>query len=234
MKLKQNKLIRVAIVMVILVPVLFIIKDVFLVTGVNRLGVQAWVLSIQLIALFLIVPIISGFIVTTLFQKEYEEKTIINQLMIPISRTDFILGKLFVWMVIHMSLVGIILIGVYIGIMILFPNEITISYFVELGFTFFKSGLFNLLALMPIMSIAILQKNLFYPSLIVCLLVTAIGVSAVNMDEMVGLLLPWSAANILGTTQIEGAWQIIGMLSIIGCSLLGISFSLYFFSRQDL
>ncbi|MBE6024327.1 MAG: hypothetical protein E7231_14275 [Cellulosilyticum sp.] len=234
MKLKHNKLMTVSFMMACLAPLLIIIKDVYLVTGVQAMGIKAWIVTLRQIILFLVVPIISGFVITVLIQKEYEEKTIISGLMVPISRRTFVLGKLCIWGILHMFLVLITLGVGYIGIAILFPYEITREYIIHMGHQFMRGGFFNFLTLIPIMSLAICQRKLFYPSLIMCLIVTAIGVGGVSMDGIWAVLLPWSAVSVLSSIELEGVYKMIGTISIIATGVIGVWNAIYILNKQDL
>lgn len=233
-KLKHNKLIPITCIIAFMLPMLITLKDLFLNAGIRKLGLEYWVMSMQTIILFLILPVLSGFIITVLVQREYGERTLINNLTAPVSRTKFICSKLIVWAVWHMVLTIIILLVTCFGGFILFYNGMNILQALHTSTLFLKSGLLIFITLIPLMAIAILQRKLFYPSLILCLFFTVIGVSGSNMEGIFPFILPWSAANILSMMKVQGLYLTTGRISIIFCAIISIFLSIYIFKEQNI
>lgn len=90
--------------MVILPTVWMIYKDTILTTPPAQ--ISNWIQSVNVItSLFL--SIASGFVITFLIQGEYEDKTIINVLSAPTSRSVFLFSKFLVWLLWYLQLLGI-------------------------------------------------------------------------------------------------------------------------------
>jgi len=52
----------------------------------------------------------SGFVLTTLIQREYQDHTMINVLTAPVARTKFIMSKLLAWFIWHFTTLAVVII----------------------------------------------------------------------------------------------------------------------------
>ena len=93
LKIKKNKMTFLGMAIVILLPVLLIAKGLFL-DGDSR-EYMDWFMTVSMVTM-LVFPIVSGFVITTIVQKEYQDKTLRNILTAPASRVNFVIAKLFV------------------------------------------------------------------------------------------------------------------------------------------
>ena len=103
LKLKRSKLIPVCTLIALVVPVFMIILD-----AMDKVGITAdmegcdWLIRLIIPIQMFIYPILSGFIITFLIQKEYVERTMLNTLTAPVNRTKLILSKFVIWMGWHL------------------------------------------------------------------------------------------------------------------------------------
>lgn len=90
----ENKAAWIGTIIVSLVPLLLILKSLYL--DPQRGEYMDWFMTVSMLNT-LIFPIISGFIITAIVQREYQEKTLRNILSAPTSRENFVIAKLAVW-----------------------------------------------------------------------------------------------------------------------------------------
>jgi len=234
MKIKNNKMIYICSFIAVIVPVLIVIKDLFYLTSVQRVGIDAWIISIVSIVLLSVYPVLSGFIITYLIQKEYGDQTIINTLTAPTSRTSFLLSKVIVWALWHISATIICLLITYVGCYILFPAHFSVDTVIKIAVMFFKCSILNFVSLLPVFWVTIKQKKLFYPSLLICLLFVIIGLGSMNMPIALASILPWSAVMVLCSYETINIYYLIGVFSLSICGLASFILSIRLFKHQNL
>lgn len=235
MKFRHNRLCMVCAVIAFAFPLLVALKDWQIhAAGAQDIGFNSWCDGTRDIGLTLILTILSGFLVTFFCQKEYAERTIISQLTCSISRINFLIGKLSAWAIWHVVLTLIFFISTGIGAAILYPHAISVSIFLQIAWQFLMHGIWIFLSMLPLFAAAIVQREIFYPSLLLTLAMTLISTFAYVMKGLLPFLLPWSAARLLGTEELDGTYLIISLLSVIICAIIGWSLSLVGFLRQDI
>ena len=226
MKLKRNRLLMVCSIVAILLPALSL-------GGSAQSSLSESIFSLQFTCQLVVYPILSGFIITFLFQKEYGDHTIINNLLAPISRIKFLIGKLTIWGLWHITIticfLAIACVGVYFsyGETVFFENGAAIIGVV------LKAGIFNLGTLLPVAWIAVIQRKTFYPSLFFTLIITALGFVGMTPPGLLLNLIPWTAVYqiiIPGREVING----VAYTSIIVCSALGFGLAAYSIKKQEL
>ncbi|MDF2505388.1 ABC transporter permease [Clostridium sp.] len=231
-KLKRNKLMIACTLIGVFLPLVmigsdisssdFIIEKFTVIEWVNRL-----ILPIQLI----IYPVLSGFVITFLIQKEYMERTMINTLTAPTNRNKFLIGKFIIWATWFVFLTVLFLLIAYGGVSLLYGNSQLQKFLPEIIKTCLKAGILNLLSMTPILVICIFQKNVFYPSLLFSCIVAGIDFVGLYWSESIRRLVPWSAVTSVSLLNDSSS---TAYLSILCCFLLGIGISLYSFNHQDL
>jgi len=180
--------------------------------------------------------VMSVFVLTTLIQREYQDHTMINVLTAPVSRTRFIISKLFAWLIWHLVtlVIGILLIvaGYIIFSESFFTNEI-----VNFVRNFTIIGLLSFVSMIPLIWVAILQRKTFSPTIIL-----GIGMAIMYMsvaDNMILNYIPWSAVSIIGIGFSESISTIgmerliIGLTSIFATGILGLVLACLSFAKQD-
>lgn len=234
MKIKNNKMVYICTFIAAIMPVLIVIKDLFQITSIQRVGFDAWINSIVTIVLLLVYPVLSGFVITYLIQKEYVNQTIINTLTAPISRITFLLSKVIVWALWHISVTIICLFITYGGCYIFFQEYFNVDVASKIAALFLKCSILNLVSLLPVLWVTIKQKKVFYPSLLICLLFVIIGVGSMSMPISLASILPWSAVMVLCYYKTINIYYIIGIFSLSICGLVSFILTIGSFKYQDL
>jgi bacitracin transport system permease protein len=226
MKLKRNRFLPVCSAIALLWPIL-------LMNAGSPETAIGYIFRLQFLCQLTVYPVLSGFIITFLIQREYADLTVINILTAPVSRIKFLLGKLIVWALWHIAItIGFLIIscaGVYFsyGDSALFENFPAILALVM------KAGILFLGTLFPVAWVAVLQKKAFYPSLLLTLIMTALGVSGLLQPGLLGSLIPWAAVYLLvipGAELVSGA----AYASVIACTVVGFGLAVYSVKRQEL
>ncbi|VYU68264.1 ABC-2 family transporter protein [Clostridium tertium] len=232
LKLKRNKLLLVCTLIALIIPTLMILVDIkdknsitAVMSGIEWL--QRLVLPIQVI----VYPVLSGFIITFLIQKEYTERTIINTLTAPTNRIKFLLCKYIIWTLWFLVITSGFLLITYAGYISLFglkEFQSSINVITELCL---KTGLLNLLSMSPLLIVCILQRNIFYPSLLFSCFVSGIGFAGLYWPENIRNLIPWSAVTSISLLDTQ---KLLPYISILICYFLGIIISSIYFKKQNL
>ncbi|CAD0146664.1 ABC transporter multidrug-family permease [Streptococcus thermophilus] len=232
LKLKRNKLLPVCSLLAILIPVFMIIvdlreKDAIAVSMIGIDWLRRLIIPIQII----VYPVLSGFVVTFLVQKEYVEHTMINTLTAPTNRVKFLLGKYLIWTV------------WFIGITLAFIIVTSLGYSALFGFSEFKSsaseiielclktGILNLLSMSPMLIVCVLQRSTFYPSLLFSCVISGIGMVGLYWPESLRNVIPWSAVTSITLLDTQST---LPYVMIILCYIIGLLASSYCFRKQNL
>jgi bacitracin transport system permease protein len=232
LKLKSNKLLPVCTFLALILPGFMLIVDLmdksFIIANMSW---NDWLFRLVLPIQVIVYPVLSGFVLTFLIQKEYSEKTIINTLTAPTSRIIFLLGKYTIWV----SWVLIITIGflalTYAGVYSLFGKVLFQESIARVTELIIKIGILNLLSMSALLITCILQRSVFYPSLLFSCLVAGMGFSGLYWPEMIRDIIPWSAVT---SITILNTQTMLPYTSILIGHFIGLLLSIYFFVKQDL
>lgn len=233
MKMKKSRMIYVCSLIAFIIPVLIVIKDLFYISSVKRVGMDAWIHSIVMTVLLLVYPVLSGFIITYLIQKEYGDYTIINTLTSSISRTSFLCSKIVVWFIWHFFVALTCSIITCIGCFALFPADFGGAVVLKITSLFLKCSILNFVSLLPLLCIAINQRKVFYPSLLTCLLFAILGVAGTNMPIGLASILPWSAVTVICFNTVN-IYYIISIIILSICGLVSLKLSVDLFKKQNI
>jgi len=227
MKLKRDRLLIVCTVTAILLPVMT------LGGGANGVPPLGFIFRLQMMFQLCVYPVLSGFIITFLMQKEYGDLTIISLLTAPVSRMKFLLGKLTVWFIWHMAVTAAFLIISCAGVYGLCGRAEFIGVLPFAVKGILTTGIFNFGTLLPAAWIAVLQRKMYYPSLLYTLAVTMLGFAGLLQPGLLGSVMPWSAVLLLimpGDEVFIGA----AYTSIALCASVGFVLAAYSFKKQEL
>lgn len=233
LKLKKDAMFFVGTMLAIITPVLLIIKDSKLATPPNE--ILPWVMSCCLVN-FTVLSILSGLIITNLVQKEYQSCTLTNILISSTSRLAFIFSKLIVWFLWYFIMLIFIGAITVLGGKLIYPAQFNLSFVKSTIELFVRFGLLNFISSIPLLWITILQKKLFYPSILTAIGFTAILVGGISISlEMLlpASFIPWTAVSIIAIYHNGSPCMEIGMVSIILTGLIGLFLSYCSFIRQD-
>lgn len=233
LKIRKNKMALLGMAIVILLPILLILKGIFL-DGINR-EYRDWFMTVSMVTM-LVFPIVSGFVITTMVQKEYQDKTLRNILTAPTLRSVFVVAKTLVWLFWYILTLFFAEIAVVAGIYILFPDEFTSINLQYAVFSYTQGCLFSFVAMLPVLWITIKQTVLFYPSILATLGVTVLQMAGRQITEELLLpasLCPWTAVSISGMVQAGTLYWIICTISILFCGIIGFFGAILSFIHQD-
>lgn len=232
LKLKRNKLFPVCTLLALLLPTLMIIVDITDKGSIiSKITLSSYIIRLVIPIQVIVFPVLSGFILTFLFQKEYGEKTLINTLTAPTNRTKFIVGKYLIWTVwVFLITVGFLLIS-YVACYSLYGNQEFREAFKNITELIIKIGLLNWLSMSPLLIICILQRITFYPSLLFSCIISGISFTGLYFPERIRDIIPWSAVT---SITLLNSQSILPYISIIITHLLGLFLGIYLFKKQDL
>lgn len=233
LKLKKDYMFFTATAISISIPVFIIIKDRFLSVPPSEL--TDWIMSCCIVD-FLILSALSGFIITNLVQKEYQSGTLTNILSSAVSRASFVFSKLAVWFFWYAIMLFLIEMVTIFGSRMMYPSQFHTSFAKMILMMYTKTGLLAFAASIPLLWIAILQRKLFYPSLLTALGFTGIFLGGFNISlEMIlpASIIPWTAVPLVSVYQVRNPYMMIGLISVVLTGITGLLLALRSMYRQE-
>ncbi len=232
LKLKRNKLFPACTFLALALPALMILVDYMdkelIITKMNGI---VWLSRLVLPLQVIVYPVLSGFVLTFLIQKEYAEKTMINTLTAPTNRINFLLGKYIIWVSWFIIITLGFLVITYAGFYSLYGKALFQESIGSITESILKTGMLNLLSMSPLLIVCVLQRSVFYPSILFSCLVSGVGFSGLYWPEIIRNLIPWSAVT---SITILDAQTLLPYASIFIGHFLGLILSMYSFKKQDL
>lgn len=241
-KLKHEWLLMICYLIIIGIPIVTIAANLIVKVQItSSVGQTAeaginFIKNLQLLNQPMVFPILSSFVISFLFQKEYADRTLLNILTAPVERFNFFFTKILIWfgwmLVALISFLLVVLAGVYLidGAPIL---EQVLEFAVK---HILQYGLLSILTFLPVVIVAILQKNNFYPVILVALGFTALGYAGagVSLPDKLASLLPWTA--IFRMTFVTKAVVNLALAypSILICGAVSLLLAFYLFKKQEL
>lgn len=232
MKLKRNRIFAVCSLLTLFASAFIVFKDLVIVENPPE-NYQTWLMSIYIIVGALL-SIMSGFIITFLMQREYEDRTINNVLTAPTSRIRFLLGKLAIWFIWYLgTLVGVVIIYA-IGGWLIYPDTFGLAGMKSLVVTMLKYCLLGFVAALPLLTVSVMQRKLFYPTIMVALTFTGIEMFAMNMPFKFARVIPWSAVVVQSLVELPFKEDLLTLGSIFLTGIIGFVAAYWLFKKQDL
>lgn len=236
MKVRKSKIFIVCTLISIMVPIFIIFKDAVLLNNTPAITPKEWIFSGATINI-LILPLMGGFIITYLIQREYQEQTITNVLNATIIRRNFVISKLLIWLVWYIVVLLLIECIYIVGYYIIYPNDFNLIGIKYLLNIFSTSSMLNFITFIPLMIIALKQRKIFYPAIMFSLAFIAIQAASFSISSemlLLGCIFPWSASSIVTFFTLPSNYQIICYISISLTGIFGILGSIYYFNKQDI
>lgn len=233
LKLKKDTMFFTGTFISVITPAFLIVKDKYLSVPPNE--ITEWVMSCCLVN-FMIFSVLSGFIITNLVQKEYQSGTIINILSSSVSRIAFVCSKLAIWFLWYAVVLIFIEIVTLLGGKLIYPSQFNVDFIKMVIVMFSKFGFLSFISFIPLLWITILQRKLFYPSILAAIGFTGFLLGGFNISsEMIlsASIVPWMAVSLVSVYQVESLYIEIGLIAIILTGLMGLFFSCYSFYKQD-
>lgn len=232
MKLRRNRIFAVCSLLTLLVSAFMVFKDLVIVESPIE-NYQTWLMSVYVVV-GMVLSIMSGFIITFLMQREYEDRTINNVLTAPTSRWRFLLGKLVIWFIWYLgTLIGVIVIYT-IGGWLIYPDTFGLTGTKMLITTLLKYCLLGFIAAIPLLTVSVMQRKLFYPTIMVALAFTGIEMFAINMPFKLARIIPWSAVVVQSLMDLTSKDDLLTLGSIFLTGIVGLVAAYWLFKKQDL
>lgn len=232
LKLKRNKLFPVCTFLALALPAFMIVVDLMDKNSIiTKMTGSEWLQRLIIPIQVIVYPVLSGFTLTFLIQKEYAEKTVINTLTAPTSRTKFLHGKYIIWVAWGVIITLGFLTITYAGFYSLFGRELFQESIRSITELILKTGILSLLSMSPVLIVCILQRSVFYPSLLFSCVVSGVGFAGLYWPEAIRNFVPWSAVT---SITVLDSQALLPYSSILIGHILGLLFSVYCFKRQNL
>ncbi len=232
MKLKRNRIFAVCSLLTLFASAFMVFKDLVIVESPIE-DYRFWLPTVYLVVGALL-SIMSGFIITFLLQREYEDRTINNVLTAPTSRLRFLLGKLAIWLIWYVgTLIGVVIIYT-IGGWLIYPDTFGLTGTKSLVTTLLKYCLLAFVAAIPLLTVSVMQRKVFYPTIMIALAFTGIQMFAVNMPYKFARIIPWSAVVVQSLAELPFKDDLITLGSIFLTGIIGFVAAYWLFKKQDL
>lgn len=228
-KIRKNKIFYICTILVVISAVWIVYKDLVLTTPPD--DPANWLQSAMVVGTVFL-SIASGFVVTFLMQREYEDKTIINVLTAPTPRVTFIISKLtiwFMWYIVTLSLCTIIYI---VGGKLIYHGNFGGNEILMLFEMIVRTRLLSFVASTPLLLVAVMQRRTFYPAIMFSLVFTGVELFALVLPVKLSCLIPWSAVMLSGY-GLSGTYLVKALVSIILTGVIGVIGTCVLFRKQN-
>ncbi|MGC6768266.1 ABC transporter permease [Enterococcus sp. LJL128] len=232
LKLKRNSLIIVCLSSSFLFTLLAVLKDVAFPSGVERINQEDWLIEMLRISNFLVIFFLSSMVLGYLIHREYSDRTIKNLLVTGVPRTKIIVAKLIVWLLLHCLIYLFTFIVVYLGYRQIF--DLQDLSFADISIKFLISTVTIAFVLLPLGWIGVRQRQLFYPTILVGILLAVLTVIGVSLPGSWPVIIPWSAAFSLTAIDLSGSELWIAWLSVSTTAIAGLLLTIVAFKRQEI
>lgn len=233
LKLKKDTMFFTGTIITVLVPVFLILKDNCL--SVPPYEITEWVMSYCVVT-FMVLSVLSGFIITNLVHKEYQAGTVVNILSSAVSRTSFVCCKLVVWFLWYAVMLacieGIVIFGGYL----IYPDQFQPAFVKMVIVMFSECGLLSFISFLPLLFITVLQRKLFYPSILAAIGFTGLFMGGFNISaEMIlpASVIPWTAVPLAAVYRPKSPYLEIEISVILLTGFVSLFFVCRSFRRQD-
>ena len=232
MKQRKNRMFRIGTFAVVILPFLLLMKSLFLDKWRDYMD---WIMTAIMLNT-LVLPIASGFVLTVIVQKEYQDMTIRNILAAPARREYFVITKFLMWFLWHMLTFSLTEIMMIISIRILFPTEFYAGSWKYILYLFTQNSMFCFITMIPILWITLLQKTQFYPSMICILGIAVLQMAGLQVSEELltfASICPWTAVSVSSMVGARTWYYWICVVSILLCGFIGFVSAVVTFKKQD-
>lgn len=232
-KLKRSTMLIVYFLVNMMIPILIFLKDFISGNTIGGVGYTEWIQSTNMIS-SIVMFVMGAFYLTNSICMEYQNKSIVNSLAVVPRKAAYLYGKISVYFLVNMISVITVEIFTLLGCAILYKD---ISFLVIMKYVIHYDtviGIMSFLVSLFLLWIIILQRDSFYPSLLISFVCVVFLGSAVIMDDRVARIIPWSAVMIFSYSDAFSMNWVIAGASVVICALAGIFCSLVLFYKQDL
>ena len=196
MKLKKNKMAGTGTLLLCAIPVLAMIKKILI--DKDSIGLQEWYLTIFLLQTIAL-PVVNGFVLTSLIQREYQDCTLRNTLCAPVSRSAFLLSKTVIWFLWFFLSASAAMLLTISGARLLFPSGFGTDELLLIAGQLTQQALLVFLTSLPALWIAVSQRAAFYPALLAVLGFAILETAGMQVSVewlLPASLCPWTAVSV--------------------------------------
>ena len=234
MKLKKNKMAGTGTLLLCAIPVLAIIKKILI--DKDSIGLQEWYLTIFLLQTIAL-PVVNGFVLTSLIQREYQDCTLRNTLCASVSRSAFLLAKTVIWFLWFFLSASAAMLLTLSGGRLLFSSGFGTAELLLIAGQLIQQALLVFLTSLPALWIAVSQRAAFYPALLAVLGFAILETAGMQVSVewlLPASLCPWTAVSVSALVEKGSSFYFLCLLSAALCGTLGLAGALREFGKQDL
>ena len=232
-KLRRSTMLIVYLTVNMMIPILIFLKDFISGNTLGGVSYTEWIQSTSVISR-IVMFVMGAFYLTNSICTEYQNKSITNSLAVVPRKAAYLYSKISVYFLVNMISVIIEEILTILGCAVLYRDISLIEIMKYVIHYDTVTGIMSFLTSLFLLWIIILQRDSFYPSLLVSFICAIFLGSAVVMDYKVARIIPWSAVMIFSYSSIGSLNWVISGVSIVICALVGIFSGLILFYKQDL
>lgn len=239
LKLRRSKIVLIGVLGSFIVPFLVIINEIRISFLYKETTLSlGWIYEDTIMFIMLLFgPLVMEVVATYLISREYTEKTLKTIFVVPLKRSQFMIGKfimLFILVLLFMMLtwLDIVVISI-VSSLFLEVSQITFLSVIYVLVQMIKGGILLFTTLTPFIYIAMRAKGTLVPFVII-----AAGslLNVVLSGSPLAGFYPWTATYLLLTGRLEqlGCPSILGISIIIFVCIFGICISILRFQKEDI
>lgn len=239
LKLRRSKIVLIGILGSFIVPFLVIINEIRLCFIYKETTLSLnWIYEDTIMYIMLLFgPLVMEVVATYLISREYTEKTLKTIFVVPIRRSQFMIGKfimLLILVLLFMVLTWLDIVVISIVSSLFFEvSQITFLSAIYVLVQMIKGGILLFTTLTPFIYIAMRAKGTLVPFVII-----AAGslLNVVLSGSPVAGFYPWTITYLLQTGRLEqlGCPSFLGISIIIFVCIFGICISILRFRKEDI
>ena len=239
LKLRRSKIVLIGVLGSFIVPFLVIINEIRICLLYKETTLSLnWIYEDTIMYIMLLFgPLVMEVVATYLISREYTEKTLKTIFVVPLKRSQFMMGKiimLFILVLLFMTLTWLDIVIISIVSSLFFEvSQITFLSVIYVLVQMIKGGILLFTTLTPFIYIAMRAKGTLIPFVII-----AAGslLNVVLSGSPVAGYYPWTITYLLQTGKLEqlGCPSILGISIIIFVCIFGICISILRFRKEDI
>ena len=239
LKLRRSKIVLIGVLGSFIVPFLVIINEIRICLLYKETTLSLnWIYEDTIMYIMLLFgPLVMEVVATYLISREYTEKTLKTIFVVPLKRSQFMMGKfimLFILVLLFMTLTWLDIVVISIVSSLFFEvSQITFLSVIYVLVQMIKGGILLFTTLTPFIYIAMRAKGTLIPFVII-----AAGslLNVVLSGSLVAGYYPWTITYLLQTGRLEqsGCPSVIGIAILIFVCIFGICISILRFRKEDI
>ena len=239
LKLRRSKIVLIGVLGSFIVPFLVIINEIRICFLYKETTLSLnWIYEDTIMYIMLLFgPLVMEVVATYLISREYMEKTLKTIFVVPLKRSQFMMGKfimLFILVLLFMTLTWLDIVVISIVSSLFFEvSQLTFLSVIYVLVQMIKGGMLLFTTLTPFIYIAMRAKGTLIPFVII-----AAGslLNVVLSGSPFAGFYPWTITYLLQTGRLEqlGCPSILGISIILFVCIFGICISILRFRKEDI